>query len=119
VEDFGAPTYPELVLVTTPEVLAGDRAAVEGAVEAIEQGYRDTVRDPAGALDDLLAAVPELDAASQAAQLEELRLAFGETRSLDRAALDDWARWDQRFGIVGELPDVEATFDFEVASAGE
>lgn len=119
VDEFGAPPYPELVLVTTPERLESDREAIEAAVAALEEGYATTLADPEGALGDLLAAVPELDRASQAAQLDALLPALGESRALDREVLERWAAWDARFGIVKAPPDVDAAFDFEVASAGE
>ena len=62
-------------------------------VAATGRGYDDAVADPEAALDDLLAAVPELDPAEQRAQLEALLAAraLGPGVELDRAALAAWA----------------------------
>lgn len=115
VDEFGAPPYPELVLATTPEKLASDREAIAAFVAALEEGYDMTREEPEAALDDLLAAVPELDADSQRAQLEALLGAFGDGRALDRGVLEEWAAWDAASGIVEERPDVDDAFDFGVA----
>ena len=70
---------------------------------------------PRQALDDLLAAEPELDREQQQAQLEAVLPAFGADRSLDRETIGRWSTWDARHGIVEEAPDPDETFDFEVA----
>jgi putative hydroxymethylpyrimidine transport system substrate-binding protein len=115
VEDFGAPTYPELVVVTTAEKLAADRDAIAAAVAGIGAGYEATLEDPETGLADLLAAVPGLEPDQQREQLEAVRGAFAPSPALDRAALEEWARWDLEHGVVDELPDVGAAFDFELA----
>lgn len=115
VDEFGAPRYPELVLVTTADRLAEDRPSIEAAVEAIAAGYEATVEDPDAALGDLLAAVPELDEDQQRAELDAVIGAFGDSRAFDLAALARWARWDLEHGIVEQLPDINAAFDLEVA----
>lgn len=118
VDDFGAPSYPELVLVTTPEKLAANRDAISAAVAAIGEGYALTREDPEAALGDLLEAVPELDEDGQRAQLEAVLPAFGSSGALSEPVLRKWARWDAENGIVAEPPDVDAAFDFEVAAPG-
>ena len=115
VDEFGAPSYPELVLVTTAERLAEDRRSMEAAVDAIAAGYEATVEDPDAALADLLAAVPELDEEQQRAQLDAVIGAFGDSRTLDLASLAQWAQWDLEHGIVEKLPDINAAFDLEIA----
>src|SRR3954449_3613199 len=72
VDEFGAPPYPELVLVTSRRALEGDPGLVRSVVEATSRGYAFAAVHPGGALDDLLAAVPELDRADQAAQFRAL-----------------------------------------------
>ena len=115
VGDFGAPSYPELVLVTTPETLDERRGAIEGAVAAIDAGYAEVVADPAHGLDALLGSVPELDREQQQAQLEAVLPAFGSDRALDPEAIGRWATWDARHGIVEQPPAPGETFDFDVA----
>jgi len=99
VDDYGAPRYPELVLVTTP-----DAPASEGMAEAITAGYESVLEDPDAGLQDLLAANPELDDAEQQAQLEALLAAdaFSPPGVLDLARLGEWAEWDLERGLLSE-----------------
>src|SRR5215208_2436269 len=46
VERYGAPAYPEVVLVTTRETLEKRRADIERAVAALERGMEETLADP-------------------------------------------------------------------------
>ncbi len=115
VDDFGAPSYPELVLVTTPELLEEGRPQITAAVDAIADGYRLTAEDPDSALSDLLTAVPELSEPQQRAQLEAVLPALGRSRALDLGTLARWAQWDLEHGIVESLPDVAQAFDLGVA----
>jgi putative hydroxymethylpyrimidine transport system substrate-binding protein len=68
VDQFGAPRYPELVVVTAPRSCAEARLLTAG----LRRGYVALGRDPDGALDDLLEEIPGLDPDSQRAQLEAL-----------------------------------------------
>ena len=72
VDDFGAPRYPELVLVTSAALLEEDPELVRGFVAAVDSSYSVVGRDPEGVLAELLAAVPELDEGEQKAQLDAL-----------------------------------------------
>jgi NitT/TauT family transport system substrate-binding protein/putative hydroxymethylpyrimidine transport system substrate-binding protein len=112
VDDFGAPAYPELVLTTGADTLAEDPDLVDRVVDATAAGYDAVVEDPGAALGDLLAAVPELDADEQDAQLRALldAQALGPGLELDRAALDEWAAWEADSEIVEQEPDVARTF---------
>ncbi len=113
VDHFGAPSYPELVLTTTPETLADDPELVDDVIAATGDGYDAVVADPDAALDDLVAGVPELDRDDQRAQLRALldADALGPGLELDRATLDAWARWEGESGIVERPPAVERAFD--------
>ena len=112
VDEFGAPRYPELVLTTTAETLAERPELVAEMVAATGRGYDATVEDPDGALDDLLAAVPELDPDEQRAQLDALleARALGPGVGLDREALEAWASWEAERGIVAQPPALEQIF---------
>ena len=116
VDDYGAPSYPELVLVTTGEQLASDRDRIAAIVAGLRQGYASASADPEAALDDLLTAVPGLDRESLSAQLDALGDAFDPPLRLDRRALEAWARYAVRYGIVDRRPDVAAAFDFAIAN---
>jgi NitT/TauT family transport system substrate-binding protein/putative hydroxymethylpyrimidine transport system substrate-binding protein len=112
VDDYGAPRYPELVVATSAATLRDRPELVDGVVAALTQGYRTAIDDPEGALDALLDAVPELDPSEQRAQLEALTdaEAFDPPAALSRAALEEWAHWDLRRGIVERPIEVEAAF---------
>ena len=111
VDRYGAPRYPELVLVTTRELIESDPELVDGVVDATVDGYSLAVDDPARALDALVAGADGLDREEQAAQLEALRPALSPVGVLDGRILDAWARWDAEHGIVERPPDVDAAFD--------
>ncbi len=109
VDRYGAPPYPELVLAASGETIERDPGLVRSMVEATRRGYALAVRDPAQALDDLLAEVPTLDRTDQEAQLEVL-LPDLRPEPFDRAVLRDWAQWDLEHGLLEKLPDVDAAF---------
>ena len=114
VDDFGAPAYPELVVTVTHRTLQQDPDLVRRAVHALVRGYGVVVDDPDGALKDLEAGAPDVDPAEAKRQLDALGDAFeagGEVGVLDPVRLRRWAVWEQRFGIVKQRPDVDATFD--------
>lgn len=112
VDDFGAPPYPELVIVASAATLAEQPELVADVVAATGEGYAAVLDDPAAALDPLLEAVPALEREQQAAQFEALLAAgaFSEEAGLDPRVLRAWARWDLRHGIVSELPRVDEAF---------
>lgn len=118
VDDYGAPSYPELVLVTTREKLEADREAIAATLAGIGEGYASTIADRKAALGDLLSAVPGLERGPQSEQLDAVIDAFDPSLALDRHTLDRWAAWEAQHGIVDQPPDVAATFDFQVAGEG-
>lgn len=113
VDRFGAPRYPEVVLVVRRETLASRRADVAAAVRAIAEG---TER----ALDDREATVREIAAASEAdedlvrAQVNAVAPAMRPPLVLRRRAVEGWARFATRFGILKRRPDVDKAFDFSL-----
>jgi NitT/TauT family transport system substrate-binding protein/putative hydroxymethylpyrimidine transport system substrate-binding protein len=112
VDDFGAPRYPELVLVTTDETLNEDRGLVQRVVGATRRGYALATRDPARALRHLEAADPSLEGRGQAAELRALEgvHAFEPVGRFDRRALDAWAGWEVERGILERRPAVADAF---------
>ena len=112
VDDYGAPRYPELVLVTTSKTLNNDPGLVHEVVDATARGYSLAAADPERALDDLLAADPSLDRADQAAELHALESAhaFRDPGRFDWPVLKSWAQWEARHGIVKQAPEVSGTF---------
>lgn len=115
VSDYGAPSYPELVLVTTRSRLDEDPNVARATVAALVRGYGTAVDDPEGSLSDLQTAVPGLDRRLLEAEMNVLAPAIsppnGQIGELVPATLNAWARWEVRFGIVRRLPDVAKLFD--------
>ncbi len=115
VDDYGAPSYPELVLTVTRETLRGKPQLVGDVVKALARGYGAVIADPKAGLNALLARTDGLERATAKRELDAVLPAFtagartyGE---LDPGRLRAWARWDRRFGIVKRLPDAAQAFD--------
>jgi putative hydroxymethylpyrimidine transport system substrate-binding protein len=115
VDQYGAPSYPELVVCVTRRTLRTRRGLVRDVVRVLRRGYGWTVTHPAGAVEDLISAAPGLDRSLTSAQLAAVAPAFrfpgGRFGVLDPARLRAWAAWDVRFGILDRPPDVAQTFD--------
>jgi NitT/TauT family transport system substrate-binding protein/putative hydroxymethylpyrimidine transport system substrate-binding protein len=110
VDRYGAPPYPELVLVASRQTVERRPQLVSSMVEATKRGYGFAVTHPAQALDDLLAEVPSLERADQAAQMSALRPVLAPA-PFRPPVLNAWARWDLEHGLLERPLDVEAAFD--------
>jgi len=115
VQDYGAPSYPELVLCVTRATRNRDPRLIQDVVDALVRGYEFTLSNPARAAQDLVSSTTGLDPKLVATQLNALLPAFrgpgDRVGVLDPPTLRSWARWEARFGIVRTVPDVNATFD--------
>ncbi len=116
VEQFGAPSYPELVVCTTSAELKRHRAVAQALVRTLVSGYRYTVAHPAQAQHYLESEVSGLSGAAVSQQLRAELPAFlpsggGGYGVLKPSVLNSWARWEARFGIVKRRPDVARMFD--------
>jgi putative hydroxymethylpyrimidine transport system substrate-binding protein len=119
VDDFGAPAYPELVLVTTRRTLDERRPLVEAAVRGLQRGIIEVQADPEAAVQTMVGSVEGLDPGALSSELEAVLPAFtagarfaGELRA---DVLAEWARWDSEMGILDEPPEVQSAFDLTVA----
>jgi putative hydroxymethylpyrimidine transport system substrate-binding protein len=111
VDEFGAPSYPELVLTTTRKEMKEDPELVKGMVEATTRGYEFTESQPQKALDDLLAANPSLERADQAAQLKVLLPAL-KPAPFSEPVLQEWSAWASSHDLLPEpLKDLSSAFD--------
>jgi ABC-type nitrate/sulfonate/bicarbonate transport system substrate-binding protein len=122
VEDFGAPSYPELVLATSRETLESNAPVVRAAIRALRRGYEASINDPESAVSALTDAEPTLKRELTAKELDAISASFtagadfyGE---LNPDTLATWATWEQKFGIVKAKPDVAKMFDTDVAKSG-
>jgi len=110
VNRYGAPPYPELVLVASRETIRNDPDLVGTMVDATRRGYEFAVARPGRALADLLASAPGLERADQAAQMRAL-LPDLRPAPFDQSVLRAWARWDLEHGLLERPLDVDAAFD--------
>jgi putative hydroxymethylpyrimidine transport system substrate-binding protein len=115
VENYGAPSYPELVVCASAKRLKADPSLARGVVRALVRGYDLAVAQPTTGQRALESQVPGLNHALDTAELAGLAAAFrgpeGRFGVLDPALLRRWAAWEARFGIVKAAPDIAATFD--------
>lgn len=112
VEDFGAPPYPEVVLVTARATLEAERERIDDALAAIASGLEATRARPDEAVAVIARAADTDDTALVRAQLDAVAPVFADGLKLDRAVLERWADFDVRIGLVSKRPDVARAFDF-------
>lgn len=116
VENFGAPSYPELVVCTTASLLRRDPVLARGLVHTLVAGYRYVLGHPLAGEHDLLSEVSGLSKRAVNQQLAAELPAFlpeggGAYGALEPSVLHAWARWEVRFGIVKQTPNVTTMFD--------
>jgi putative hydroxymethylpyrimidine transport system substrate-binding protein len=111
VDDYGAPPYPEVVLITSRRTLEQRRDRLRRALAAIELGLRDTLDDPEAAARQIARAAETRDIGLMRAQLRAVRPVFAPGLRLDRRVLEQWADFDARIGIVDRRPDIRRAFD--------
>jgi NitT/TauT family transport system substrate-binding protein/putative hydroxymethylpyrimidine transport system substrate-binding protein len=114
VEDYGAPPYPEVVLVTTRANLDRRRDAIERAVAAIRRGAEASLRDPEPVTRQIARASGGTDVDLVRAQMRAVAPIVAPPLRMDRAVIERWADFDARIGIVKRRPDVARAFDFTV-----
>lgn len=114
VDAFGAPRYPELVLVARRETLRRDPGLVRDTLAALADGTRSALADRAGAV-RLVARAAQADPGLVRAELNAIAPALSPPIRLDPRALAGWAAFDTRFGILTSKPDVRRAFDEALA----
>jgi putative hydroxymethylpyrimidine transport system substrate-binding protein len=110
VDRYGAPPYPELVLAASEQTIDHRPELVDAVVKATRRGYELVTDDPQRGLNDLLAAVPSLDRAEQAAQLRAL-LPDLSPHPFEPPILRAWAAWDLEHGLLARPLDVDEAFE--------
>jgi len=121
VDQFGAPRYPELVVVASRQSCARSMPLLDGLV----RGYGVLARDPEDALSDLLAEVRGLDRSSQQAQLNALTQsdAFSAdpggqpTATLSPSQTAAWLRWAVAHGLIKASASGEVSSGFVPSAA--
>jgi len=122
VDEFGAPSYPELVLSATRSTLRHHRDEIRRVLRALTRGYAFAGRNPQRSTLDIVRAQPGLDRRLIARELLVTTPIFfpADRRwgQLDAATLRAWAAWEARFGIVKQPPDVARAFDGSLVPGG-
>ncbi|MGZ4202990.1 MAG: ABC transporter substrate-binding protein [Thermoleophilaceae bacterium] len=111
VDQFGAPAYPELVIVTKRSTLNAKRPLIEKTLAALADGAQAAKADPEIALGSLVTA-SGADPALMRAELAAVQPVLSPDLKLNRATMEAWADFDVRFGILKTRPDVSQAFDF-------
>jgi len=114
VEDYGAPPYPEVVLITSRRTLRAKRDAIAHALKLIDAGRRKTEADPDAAVRVIAKAAETDDTKLIRAQLDAVLPIFAAGLKLDRGVLERWAAFDAAIGLVKAKPDVAKAFDFSL-----
>lgn len=122
VDDYGAPSYPELVLATSRETLDTNGPVVRATARALRRGYEGAINDPESAVSALTDAEPSLKRDLTAQELDAVSPSFTAGADfygqLQPDVLAKWATWEQEFGIVKTKPNISKMFDTSVAKSG-
>ena len=108
--DYGAPSYPELVLAIRRETLERNRGLVDATVAAVKAGTGAAIEGDRGPVVREIARAGGADTDLVRAQLAAVLPAFSPPLALRRKQLEGWARFDTRFGILERRPDIERAF---------
>ena len=114
VEDYGAPAYPEVLIVTARATLARERTRIQGALRAIARGVDAARAKPAEATAIIARAAETDDLKLERAELDAVLPIFADGLRMDRGVLERWADFDARIGLVKRRPDVARAFDFSL-----
>jgi NitT/TauT family transport system substrate-binding protein/putative hydroxymethylpyrimidine transport system substrate-binding protein len=112
VEDYGAPPYPEVVLITSRKTLQRHKDRLREALAAIEDGRRYALAHREEAARIIAKAAESDDLGLERAQLDAVAPILAPGLKLDRRVLERWAGFDARIGIVARRPDVDTDFAF-------
>jgi putative hydroxymethylpyrimidine transport system substrate-binding protein len=115
VDDYGAPPYPEVVLMTARSTLRAHRDRVLGAVRAIAAGVDEVRAHPDAAVRQIAAAAQTDDLGLMRAQLAAVAPLFAPELRMDRRIIERWADFQVRIGLIDRRPQVDRAFDFSVA----
>ena len=115
IEQYGAPVYPEVVLVALRSTLTRRRAAIVRTLAAIARGARVAVADPALATDVIVRAVGNGDRRLIAAQTAALAPALLPALTLRADVLSRFSAFETRTGLIAKPLEISGGFDFSLA----
>lgn len=115
VGEFGAPDFPQLVLVVTRYTLDERSGTVRALIRTLQRGYREARVDPESAVAAIRESEPRADRELLLAQVAAVSPAwaagadaYGE---LDATELQEWSDWAQENGALRRPFDVARAFD--------
>jgi putative hydroxymethylpyrimidine transport system substrate-binding protein len=117
VEDYGAPRYPEVLVITSRATLAKRGGDVRAALAALSAGLDATLARPERAVAAVADAAAADDRALVRAQLRAVAPTYARGLRLDRRVLERWATWESEVGIVKRRPDIDKAFIFGLHSS--
>jgi NitT/TauT family transport system substrate-binding protein/putative hydroxymethylpyrimidine transport system substrate-binding protein len=112
IDDYGAPPFPEVLLMARRDQIDGKRDVMRRFVAAVQDGAADVRAHPARAAREIGRASQARDLGLVRAQLAAVRPIVDPRLRLDRPVLRRWAAFAARIGILRRAPDVDDTFDF-------
>lgn len=119
VDDYGAPAYPEVILVTARKTLQREPDVIKDTLSAIADGERAVQADPDAATRQIAKASSTDDTRLIGAQIAAVRPVLSPTLQLDRPVIEQWADFATKLGLVKARPDVGTMFDFSVLGAAK
>jgi len=114
-DDFGAPRYPELVIAAKRATVDRRADLVRRVLATLADGSRAAKADPDVALQPIVRA-SGADRPLIAAELRAVRPVLSGDLSLHRSAIEAWADWDVRFGILKARPNLRDLFAFGLSA---
>lgn len=118
IDDYGAPHFPEVVLVTTGRTLKAHRDRVVATLDALRDGAASVRADPEPAVKEIARESGGADLGLVRAQFAALRPIVDPALPLHRQVIERWARFAVRVGLLDRAPDVDRAFAFDVAGGG-
>jgi putative hydroxymethylpyrimidine transport system substrate-binding protein len=113
VEEWGVPSYYELVLVASEETVARNPEIVRAFLGALQEGYLAAIADPEAALDALAAAAPDVNRAVEAEGLALLAPTWME--DVPAFGTQTHERWQAYASWMAERDLIPADLDPEAA----
>jgi putative hydroxymethylpyrimidine transport system substrate-binding protein len=113
VDELGIPTYDELVVVASEEMVENDPETIQLFLTALEQGTRDAVDDPKAATETILREGDGLEPKLTAAEMEAtlpLLLPGGKKATYGEMDAREWERFSRFLadnGLIQALPEIE------------
>ncbi len=114
VEDWGVPSYYELILAASEKTMQSHPDVVEAFLRAMQRGYAAAIVEPAAALDALALASPEIDRAVETKGLALLTPAWTENVPVfgtqTKQRWDAYATWMKTRHLIPSDLDVDAAY---------